>query len=298
MKKIAWLMALMLLACAMVAPVSALTANGSYGEVPLYKGGITVDGQLDEAYTKLGLLLPVTEDFNADLKTDTTADLYMLHDGAYLYLALFVKSANPLGDYPVVEGTKNSNAFKSTGAELMIDWSNDSKETNGADTHKVVAWFNGQYWGQKLAAPDDTGKVSDYVAEYKASADKEAKTFILEYKLKMQENAAAGNEIGFNIMITSNANMAVPEQTQVVCLNPGVSNDSTKFKNVTLSLKEVKLPAAEETTAQETTAQDTTAETKAEEGTADSAETFDPAVILAAVAAAAGAGIVVSRKRR
>jgi len=296
MKKIiALAMAAMMLVAAMaVLPVSAAAGKGSYGEVPMYKGGITVDGKIDEAYTKLGLKLDASADYGDNYKTDTAATLYLLHDGQYLYIAYDVKSANPLGKYDETKANA-ANSYACTGTELYLDWGNKADNTSFA---KFVGWFDGRYW----AAGSIAGKDLEYVAEYKATADAEAKTYVLEWKLPFKGESKVGDEVGFYVMITSNSDMNAPKQDQICTLTPGLANKSAEFLNITLGLKEVKLPTAEttaqETTAQDTTAQDTTAETKAEEGTTDSAETFDPAVILAVAAAAAGAGVVVSKKRR
>ena len=49
MKKVfSLLLAAALVLCAMTVTVFAAPGNASYGDVPLYKGGITIDGKMDE----------------------------------------------------------------------------------------------------------------------------------------------------------------------------------------------------------------------------------------------------------
>ena len=219
-------------------PAAALTQNGSWGEVPLYKGNITIDGKADAIYAQ-GLTLDCSEDFRADLATDTTAKITLLHDGAHLYVLVDVKSANPLTDYnPKYDSAAQGHS--TTGAEVMIDWSNDAAGQD--DIHKYMGWFNSNIYGVFLAS----GKESATVADYKATVDKNAKTWTGEFKLNLMEGAKTGSEIGFNTMVNSDANMGAANDAkrQICCMTPGVSNHGDKYKNVTLSAKEIKAPAA------------------------------------------------------
>ena len=219
-------------------PAAALTKNGSWGEVPLYKGNITIDGKADAIYAQ-GLTLDCSEDYKASFATDTTAKITLLHDGAHLYVLVDVKSGNPLTDYnPKYASAKQ--AWNTTGAEVMIDWSNDAA---GQDQiHKYMGWFNSNIYGDFLAA----GKESAVIADYKATVNKDAKTWTAEFKLNFMEGAKTGSEIGFNTMIDSDANMGAANDAkrQICCMTPGVSNHGDKYKNVTLSAKEIKAPAA------------------------------------------------------
>ncbi len=274
-------MAVVMIVCALALPASALSANGTYGEVPLYKGGITIDGKADAIYAQ-GLTLDCSEDYKASFATDTTAKITLLHDGAYLYVLVDVKSGNPLTDYNPKYASA-AKAWNTTSAEVMIDWSNDAAGEN--DIYKLMGWFNNNIYGDFLAA----GKESAVVADYKATVDKDAKTWTAEFKLNFMEDAKTGSEIGFNVMIDSDANMGAANDAkrQICSMVPEVSNHGDKYKNVTLSTKEIKAPEAT-----------TAATTKAPAATGSSAQTFDAAVVLAVVAAAAGAGVVVSGKRK
>ena len=96
MKRISVLL-IALLMIAAVLPVNALTKNGSYGEVPLYKGAITIDGKKDAIYDK-GLILPIDK-YIESTKSESSGKLYILHDGSFLYVLFEAKSAYELTDY-------------------------------------------------------------------------------------------------------------------------------------------------------------------------------------------------------
>ncbi len=284
MKKL--IVLILVLLCAMtVLPVSALTANGSFGSVPLYKGGITIDGKKDAAYD-LGLKVDASKDYSDKFKTDTEGQIWLLHDGTYLYMFLDVKSGNALSDYN--QKYAGENMWNTTCLELMIDWSNDAKTQS--DIHKLMMWYTGEITGTFLGLK----KEKDLVADSKTTVDKAAKKFTIELKLKMMEGAKTGSEIGFNAMINSDASMGPDKDAtrQICATTPGVSNDGSKYLNVTLSSKEVALA----TTAAATTKAAATTAVKAAATTA--AKTADASVVIAAAAVLALSAAVVLKKRK
>jgi len=271
MKKIlALAMTAGMLLCSMATTISAAPDKGSYGEVPLYKGGIIVDGQMDEAYS-LGLKIDASHDYGEPWATDTTADIYMLHDAEYLYILYDVKSAYDID--PTNYNFDNANAddhWTGSGTELFIDWAND------ATLAKLGGWINGQFWGSTGTAC--AGQETKYVAEYKTTYDVAAKTYMLEWKLPMLEGAGIGSEVGFNAMITSNKDMFNGRQETICCTAPGLANNSADYLNITLTGVEVSLP-----------------EPIVEEPAAP--QTFDMGVIAAVAAVVSAAGYAVSKKR-
>ena len=263
-----------------VLPVSALTKNGSFGDVPLYKGTITIDGKKDAIYDKA--LKINTAPHSDSTKGDSSAVVSLLHDGSNLYVLVECKSAYALGDYN--ESYKDSNAWKTTGIEIITDWTNAAAGQN--DCYKYKSWFTSDIWFSLKAAKDDV--------EFKATVDKAAKTFIMEYKFKFLAGAKTGSEIGFNLMFDSDKTMgAKSDATRTIAsILPGVDNNGSQFKNITLSSKEVKAEVA--TTAATTAAAKTTTTTK----TTTAAKTADASVVVAVVSVVALAGIVVAKKRK
>lgn len=273
MKKLFTLIMAGLLTAAMIAPVSAAPGNGSYGEVPLYKGGITVDGQMDEAYS-LALKIDASHDYNDAYATDTTADLYLLHDGEYLYILYDVKSAFDIDPANYNPANANANdSYKGSGTELYFDWANDLTMV------KLEGWIDGQYWGSAGTVAADNEKV--YIADYKTTYDVAAKTYKMEWKLPMQ-GASIGDEVGFYVMVTSNKDMFNGEQETICTTTPGLANNVSGFLNITISGNEVALPEPEPEVVEEIAA---------------APQTFDAGVIAAVVAIVSAAGYAISKKR-
>jgi len=290
MKKLSLLLAIMMIALVFAVPASAATANGSYGEVPLYKGEITIDGQIDEVYTEYGLKIDCTLDFDGSrYQTDTEAWIYLLHDGKYLYVTVDVKDPYDIDvtQYPA-KNANAANSWRSSGLEFFLDWKN-----SGTEFAKYQVWIDGRAWTEGTAKT----KEAEYIGEIKTTYDVRAGKYVLELKLPFMENAKIGSEIGLNAMISSSNALATGNQDHVCCTTPGNSAIVAKYKNFTLSATEVKLP---EVTTAETTAEtpaETTAETTAETKPTESPATGDPMLILAIVAAVSGAGIVLTKKR-
>ncbi len=264
MKKLSLTLAILMLALvlALAVPASAVTANGSYGDVPLYKGGITIDGKIDEAYTKSGLKIDCTLDFDdAGYKSDAEAWIYVLHDGEFLYVVADVYDPYDIdvNNYLEADADSGWTSWKASGLELYIDWTN-----GGSEYTKYQAWIDGRHWNLGTAE----GKETTYFEEVKTTYDISAKKYIVELKLPIMEGAKTGSEIGFNVNVTSNDSLQAANQDHICCTLKGVSMDPSMYKNVKLSAEEQKNPA-----------------------------TGDPVTVLAIIAAVSGAGIVISKKR-
>ena len=269
-KLLALILAAVCIFAAASVPVYALTANGSWGEVPLYKGAITLDGKLDDIY-KEGLILKTADNAGC------SATLYLIHDGACLWLLADCKSAYALGDYN--KANESSNAWKTTANEVMLDWNNAAGDANAF--HKYIAWFTGEYWGFRQAKPEDI--------EVKATVDKGAQTFIIEYKCPFKGPAKTGSEVGFNFMLDCDKNMGANATSERVIsyLLDGIANEYDKYKNITLSTKEIALKV-------ETTA---AAKPAADANKPAAAQTFDPAAVFMAAALLSGAALVIKKRK-
>ncbi|MBE6560756.1 MAG: hypothetical protein E7662_06495 [Ruminococcaceae bacterium] len=275
MKKIAALLAVVMCLCALAAPVAALTKNGSYGKVPMYKGEIKIDGKVDDIYKK-GLVIDIAGDY-PNIASDATGKAYFLHDGTHVYMALEVNNVYPLGEYASANASA-ANAWKETGIELYFDWNDDG----GTNDFKYMCWADGQYW------ESDSNAAKNGLKEYKATQDAAKKTYVMEAKVAMNQDAKTGSNVGWYIMVTSNSDPKAPKQEKIavptLLNNIKAANTPSTWFSFTLDSAEVKLDT-------------TAATTKAPATTGSSAATFDAGIVLAVVAAAAGAGVVVSKKR-
>ena len=284
MKKLLVLLFTLVIIAAVI-PVSAVTANGSFGEVPLYKGTITLDGKKDAIFDK-GLILDIGPWSDTYKDEKSTAKLYLLHDGTYIYAFVDVKSAYALTDYNTVYAEQPS-AWKTTCIEMTIDFTNKAASKN--DCFKTMLWYTNEMWFSYKSLKDVNG------IETKTTVDKTNKSFTGEYKIKLQEGAKTGNDIGFNVVVDLDANMGPKNEHNRKMLglhiNSSIDNDGSKFKSVTLSSKEV---AADTTAAAATKAAVTTAGA-AKTGTA--AKTADISVIFAAVIVSAGAAATLLKKK-
>ena len=174
MKKLAFVLALVMCIGLLAAPAAAVSSKGSYGKVPLYKGAITIDGKIDDIYKK-GLLIDLAGKFPGNYGGDTTGKAYVLHDGANIYLAIEVDNKYPLGEY--TDALANfGTGYKETAAELYFDWKDD-----GASSMKWIAWADAK---SQIFEKDDNAE-KGLVKEYKATSDAAKKTYVMEYKIQL-----------------------------------------------------------------------------------------------------------------
>ncbi|MBE6560755.1 MAG: hypothetical protein E7662_06490 [Ruminococcaceae bacterium] len=276
MKKIAALLAVVMCLCALAAPVAALSSVGDYGKVPMYDGTITVDGKIDAIYKK-GLKIEIAGDYGAEsYYTDSTGNAYLLHDGKYIYVALEMDNKYPLGEY--LEATQSA-AHKETGFELYFDWADKGVKT---DSSKFTIWANA--WN--TIDTKSFGSMSKIV-ECKSVQDAAKKTYVVEVKVSIPDTVKTGAKIGWAVAVAANDDPKNPKQQHIAVptlLNlKKVCNAPDQWASFTLDSTKV--------------ADTTAATTKAPASTGSSAATFDAGIVLAVVAAAAGAGVVVSKKR-
>jgi len=271
-KLISLALAVLTLALVLAAPVSAAPGKPSYGDVPMYIDGIEMDGKIDDAYTELGLKVATENYPGGKYDSNTKCDIYLLHDGEYLYIAYDVKEAYDFKPENYSKAIEGASSYKGCGTELQFDWFGKGTDTCA----KITIWANGQHWASKGAE----GKLDTYIKEIKTSYDIAKKTYVLEIKAPFADGAKVGSTIGFYAMITSNDDFANPGQNHILApkTDKAAANTSSEFYNVTLSDKVVefeKAPAAAE----------------------KAPATFDGIAVLAVVAALSGAGVVVSKKR-
>lgn len=280
-KLIAFTLILCTLVSAMSLTVFALTKNGSWGEVPMYIGGLAIDGKLDDAYN-YGLIIDCKTPFRDSYKCATTAKCYVLHDGSFLYCFISVDSEFELSDYNMKYDGENH--WNTTGLELMIDWSNDAASQN--DIHKYMGWYDNSIFGGFLSK----GKEKETISDYKCTVDKAAKKWTAELKLNFMEGAKVGSEIGFNFMINSDATMGANKDAtrKITAFEAEISNAGEKYKNVTLSSKSAAVPVPETTAAA----------AAGDKAPAAAAQTSDALVYILTAAVMSGACLTVFRKKK
>ena len=188
MKRIAVIaMAVAMIVCALALPASAATANGLWGEVPLYKGTITVDGKMDDIYAQALKIQTSKEPYNEKNASEASATLYVLHDSKNLYVLIDVNNVYPITEYnPEYAGDK---AWNSTAIEFFLDWTD--KAAKSKDTYKYVARLDGEFYGKNLAA--DNRGAWDWDLD-----EKEAELFnaFMDKPLVEMQSPCSGNLLG------------------------------------------------------------------------------------------------------
>ncbi len=215
----------------LIIPTAAHPNWDPYGDVPMYKGGILVDGQIDEAYKHLGLVIDCSVPYLPDqYLTDATATVYLLHDGEYLYAAIAVQDVNDIDPSKYPEKYANADgAYMGAGTEFYMDWDN-----KGMNFAKIMGWIDGRYWGSNQAKK----KEDTYVAAYKTTYDIENKSYVLEFKCPFV-NASVGSRLGFYVMITSNNDISKGGQDGIIAIDEFRANKPDLFRDIILSETEV-----------------------------------------------------------
>ena len=271
MKKLAFVLALVMCIGLLAAPAAAVSSKGSYGKVPLYKGAITIDGKIDDIYKK-GLLIDLAGKFPGNYGGDTTGKAYVLHDGANIYLAIEVDNKYPLGEY--TDALANfGTGYKETAAELYFDWKDD-----GASSMKWIAWADAK---SQIFEKDDNAE-KGLVKGYKATSDAAKKTYIMEYKIQLASGVKTGSNVGWCVMLNANTDPKNPKQEKIAIPtklnNINVANKPAEWLSFTLDSTEIKVEAPK--------------------APAASAATADPAILAVVSLAAATGAAFISKKRK
>lgn len=125
--------------------------------------------------------------------------------------------------------------------------------------------------------------------------------YVIEAALDVSSSRGAGMYIGLDFQLADNAlgNGGIAEVYMGWSdVDNKASSDASVYGQCLLSTKKLSEVKAAQTTAATTKAQTTAATTKAPAVKPAAPATFDAAVIIAVVAAASGAGVVVSKKRK
>jgi hypothetical protein len=198
----------------------------------MYKGGVLVDGKIDQAYS-LGLEINCSVPYLPDqYLTDATATVYLLHDGEFLYAAIAVQDVNDIDPSKYPEKYANADgAYMGAGTEFYMDWDN-----KGMNFAKIMGWIDGRYWGANQAKKNE----DKYVAAYKTTYDIENKSYVLEFKCPFVD-AAVGDRLGFYVMITTNKDISKGGQDGIICIDEFRANKPDAFRDIILSATEVTL---------------------------------------------------------
>lgn len=255
------------LVAASITSAFAVESGTAYGSVPKTSETITVDGKMDTVY-KQGLVvksLAVDEKGTAATASFTAYLLWNGTDTIYCYADIV--------DSTPYEAPTGADAWNTDSLELFIDYSNKNSRTR--DQYRVDIDGVGTYYETKTLTNEECLPYG-FVGY---AAQKTSTGYSVEFAMKAyKETIAAGQNLGFHLML----NDMVSTGNRVNIHSDACNNTPSKFGYITLSSTTVKAPAA-------TTATTTT--------TTTAPATFDISVVLAAVAAVAGAGVVVSKKK-
>ncbi len=277
MKKITSLILALLMTASLAVTVFANADGNKWGDIPLYKGEIKLDGKIDEIYSQ-GLTVKLDKATSGTPKATGVA--YLLWGNNKLYMAAEVT------DPEIVPVDTTKNIYENEAIEYIVDLLNNGSTKNA---YKV------------MVSAQDNRLDFRYVASAKnaQSACTMTKTgYIVEVVYDLAEAALvapkAGVNLGINIVIDDitgkdTRNSVGPTHKN----NPG-TNDTKKYDYATLSDKEVKVEAT--TKPAETTKP--AAQTQKPAVTPAAPATFDAVTVIAVVAAASLGGVVVSKKRK
>ena len=274
MKKIFSLALVVLMLAALAVPAFAAEKGTSYGNVPKTSEAIKVDGKMDDIYKKGLVVKSLTKDINGKdaAASFTTYLLWNGKDTIYCYADIVDPT---YFDYS--KAAKAPSAWNTDSLELFLDYSNKVARTRDQyriDNAGVATYYDTKTYTGKDAAPFG---FQGY------AMTKTAKGYAVEFQIKAYKEAIAGDmKIGFHLMLND---MQLDGTTRINIGSDACGNKPEAFGYITLSNTAVKVDAT------------TAATTKAPATKPTSPATFDAGIILAVVAAAAGAGVVVSKKK-
>lgn len=217
-----------IVASALTVPTLAVKEGAKWGDIPLTKEKITIDGKMDEIYKKG---LKITPDANSG--GNTTATVYYLHDGKAVYL--FAEIIDPY--IMPISSDREKTFWEEDGIEAMFDVTNDGKN---------FAKITAHYDGFTNTAECRNGQEKNFTS----AAVKNDKGYCVEVRFDLGGIATTGSEIGLNFIndeMTSE-NKRFPLRTKGG-LSTNHANKPETFDYALLSATEVKNASAANPTA-------------------------------------------------
>lgn len=279
MKKLTSLVLVLLMIASLAVTVFANADGNKWGDIPLYKGEIKLDGKIDEIYLQ-GLAVKI------DKRTDgttggATGTAYLLWGNNKLYLAVDVV------DPKIVPVDASQSVFKNEAIEFIVDFLNNGNTKNACkimvgaqDNRMEIRYGATETYAKSVSVMSDKGYVIEVVC------DLSQQTFT---------SPKAGENYGINIVIDDVTEPGVVTAVSPTHKNSPATNEAKKYDYATLSDKEVKVEAATTKPAETTKP---AAQTQKPASSTTAPATFDAFAVIAVVAAASLGGVVVSKKRK
>ncbi len=278
MKKLTSLVLVLLMIASLAVTVFANADGNKWGDIPLYKGEIKLDGKIDEIYSQ-GLAVKLNKTTSGTPKASGVA--YLLWGNNKLYMAAEVT------DPEIVPVDTAKNIYENEAIEYIVDLLNNGSTKNA---YKVMVSAQDNRLDFRYAAS----------AKNAQSACTMTKTgYIVEVVYDLAEAALvapkAGVNLGINIVIDDITGGGTRNSVGPVHKNNPGTNEAKKYDYATLSDKEVKVEAATTKPAETTKP---AAQTQKPASSTTAPATFDAFAVIAVVAAASLGGVVVSKKRK
>lgn len=258
---------------ASVASVFAVETGTAYGEVPKTSDTITIDGEMDKIYEQ-GLVIKSLEKDEKGNDASGTFTAYLLWNGTDT-LYCWADIVDPT----FYEAPADAQAWNTDSLELFLDYSNTTERNR--DQYRVDNKGVATYY-------DTTTLTNEECLPYGFTgyAAKETDTgYSVEFSIKAYKEEISDNmKVGFHLML----NDMVDANTRNNIHSDACGNNPSSFGYITLSANAVTAVVADTTATPDTTT--TTDDSKAP-------ATFDVSVVLAAVAAVAGTGAVIFKKK-
>ncbi len=280
MKKILSVMLCAIMVLTMAASVLAVDSAKNAGTVAGTSETLTLDAKKDAAYAK-GLKL-VADSIKDGTKAPGSVTYYVTYTKDALWIFAEVKDST----LDVKNADEKKPSYKADSIEIMLDPTNEGKNEPDVtpwqmriDSYNLVSARKGQK-GASLYLRKAEGGNADF---FEAKSVKVDGGFNAEYKIPM-DGLKEGKKIGFNFCYNDWTADGKTNRTGTTLLNKSSTSWTAEYYDYMVLGK--------------IAAQTTAATTKAPAQKPTSPATFDAGIILAVVAAAAGAGVVVSKKRK
>lgn len=277
MKKLTSLALVLLMVASLALSVSANTTGNNWGDIPLYTGKITHDGEKDAIYDK-GFTV------NIDNRTDgvkggATGKAYMLWGNNKMYVFVEVTDAD------IVKFDASKSAYQNDSVELTLDYSNAAK--NRCKTTITLGDSKANKGGD---TPDNM-----YYAQCKTTSKGYNVEIVVDLGKQTIQAAKAGVQYGINLVINDITGTDTRGIIRSVHKNNPTENQHKNFDYITLSDKEVKVEAATTKPAETTKP---AAQTQKPASSTTAPATADVFTVIAVAAAASLSGAVVFKKRK
>ena len=236
MKKIISMILAVLMLASLSLAVSANSDGNNWGDIPMFKGEIKLDGEKDDIYD-MGFTVDIKN--RTDGKTGGATGLaYMLWGNNKFYVFVEVKDAD------IVKLDPARSTWQNEGVEFTLDFGNA-----GANRSKTTVTMEDS---KSSVSGDATEKM--FTVKCKQTSTGYNAEIICDLSAQNIQAAKAGAKYGINLLINDMTGKDTRGIIRTVHKNNPTENENKKFDYITLSGDEVELAVEEKAPAAATKA--------------------------------------------